>query len=66
MDKEVLSTIQYVEIFPVIALAIFFIFFIVMLVRVMRTNKAEQAMMASIPLSDGSVNTSIHNNSQDL
>ena len=53
MDKEVLGTIRNVDIFPIIALAIFFIFFAIMLVRVLRTKRTEEHVMADIPLHDG-------------
>lgn len=53
MDKEVLRTIENVDIFPVISLGIFFIFFIIMLVRVWRTDKQITDAMAAIPLTDG-------------
>jgi hypothetical protein len=55
MDKEVLRTIENVEIFPVISLGIFFIFFIIMLVRVWSTDKSINDAMAAIPLTDGQI-----------
>jgi cytochrome c oxidase cbb3-type subunit 4 len=52
MYKEVLRTIQGVEIYPLISLGIFFLFFIITLVRVLKTDKKEIQEMSNIPFSD--------------
>ncbi|MEO1806121.1 MAG: cbb3-type cytochrome c oxidase N-terminal domain-containing protein [Bacteroidota bacterium] len=50
--KEVLRSIDGIDLFPVIAIAIFFTFFVLLLIYVMRLKKEEVQHMASIPLED--------------
>ena len=50
MHKEVLSSIDGVSIFPVIAIIIFFIFFAILLIYVVRMDKKKIDEMASMPI----------------
>lgn len=50
MYKNVLESIQGVEIFPIISLAIFVLFFAAMLYKIIRMDKAMIKKMEALPL----------------
>ena len=50
MYKEVLSSIDGVSIFPVIAILVFFVFFVLLVVYVIRMDKSKIEEMASLPV----------------
>jgi cytochrome c oxidase cbb3-type subunit IV len=50
MYKEVLSRIEGIDVFPLIALVIFFTFFLVLIVWVFRLNRGYLDSMADMPL----------------
>lgn len=54
MISKVLNDMNGVGIYPVMTLVIFFTIFSVMLVKVMLRRKSEDALMAALPLEDGS------------
>ncbi len=53
MYKNVLQTIENIEIWPVISLIIFFIFFLAILIYVLKVDKNYIKMMKEMPLNDG-------------
>lgn len=55
MYKNVLESIQGVEIFPIISLAIFVIFFAVMLYKIIRMDKAMIKKMEALPLDSNNI-----------
>jgi hypothetical protein len=59
MYKDVLRSMEGVELFPVIAILIFIAFFIVLLVYVIRLDKREVRQMAAIPLEDSPAPSSL-------
>ena len=52
MYRNILQTIEDIEIWPVIGLVIFFIFFLVVVFRVMRTDKNFIDKMKHLPFDD--------------
>lgn len=54
MYKQVLETVENIEIWPIIALIIFFVFFLGVLIFVIRTDKDHIRKMEDLPLHDGS------------
>jgi cytochrome c oxidase cbb3-type subunit 3 len=54
MHKDILNSIYGVEIFPIIALIIFFIVFISIIIWVMKLDKSRIEKMSLLPLEDGS------------
>lgn len=56
MYKNVLETMQGIEIYPLISLAIFFTFFVVLLVWVIRMKKSDIDEISRIPLEDDAPN----------
>ncbi len=50
MHKEVISSIDGVSIFPVIAILVFFVFFVILVVYVIRMDKNKIDEMASLPI----------------
>ena len=50
MYKEVLRSIDGVEIYPIVALLIFFPFFLAVVVRALTTDKEKLRQMAMLPL----------------
>lgn len=54
MHKDILNSINGVEIFPIIALIIFFIVFISIIIWVMKLDKSRIEKMSLLPLEDGS------------
>jgi hypothetical protein len=56
MYKQILQTIQNVEVWPLISLVIFFVFFVGILVKVILTDKTFIKKMEELPLDDGTVN----------
>ena len=56
MYKQILQTIQNVEVWPLISLVIFFVFFVGILVKVILTDKTFINKMEELPLDDGTVN----------
>jgi len=62
MYKEILRSISHIEIFPVVAILIFFIFFVALFVWVMRMDKRHLSHMSQLPLEeDPTGNTSSQN-----
>lgn len=60
MYKEVLRTIEGVELFPSISLILFFTFFILLIVYLVRTGKHHWDYAANLPLdSDETINQKI-------
>ena len=56
MYKQILQTIQNVDIWPAISLVIFFLFFVGILIKVALTDKKFIKKMEDMPLDDGTVN----------
>ena len=56
MYKQILESIQGVDIWPVISLVIFFIFFVGILVKVAFIDKKFIKKMEEMPLDDGADN----------
>ena len=54
MYKQILESIQDVDIWPVISLVIFFVFFVGILVKVAFIDKKFVKKMEDMPLDDGS------------
>ena len=54
MYKDILNSINGVEIFPIIALIIFFIVFISMIIWVIKLDKTRIKKMSLLPLEDTS------------
>ncbi len=54
MYKDILNSINGVEIFPIIALIIFFIVFISMIIWVIKLDKTRIKKMSLLPLKDTS------------
>jgi cytochrome c oxidase cbb3-type subunit 4 len=52
MKKEILSSIEHVEIYPIISLLIFVIFFVGMFIWVIRVDKKYINHMKEMPLND--------------
>ena len=52
MYRTILESISGIEIWPVIALVIFFVFFVGMLIWVFRLKKEDVSAMANIPLEE--------------
>jgi cbb3-type cytochrome oxidase subunit 3 len=65
MYKNVLQTIENVEIWPVISLIIFFLFFLGVLVYILRADKNHINKMKEMPLDDGTFNDSMNDKIQD-
>lgn len=62
MHKELLRSIENIEIYPIISLLIFVLFFVGMFIWVVRVDKAYVDHMKSMPLSDEPKNESGHEN----
>ena len=56
MYKQILQSIQNVDVWPVISLVIFFIFFVGILIKVALIDKKFIKKMKDMPLDDGTVN----------
>ena len=56
MYRQILQSIQNVDIWPVISLVIFFVFFVGILIKVALTDKKFIKKMKEMPLDDGTVN----------
>ncbi len=56
MYKQILESIQDVDIWPVISLVIFFIFFVGILIKVAFIDKKFIKKMEEMPLDDGAEN----------
>ena len=52
MYKNYFQDIQYIEVGPVIGLAIFFVFFVVLVYLVVKADKGFIAKMKNLPLED--------------
>ncbi|PSL04866.1 CcoQ/FixQ family Cbb3-type cytochrome c oxidase assembly chaperone [Cecembia rubra] len=57
MKKEILSSIENVEIYPIISLLIFVIFFIGMFIWVIRVDKSYINHMKDMPFNDKTQNS---------
>lgn len=57
MYKNVLQSIEHIEIWPVISFVIFFIFFLCLLLWVFTTDKKEIQQLEMLPLEDTSAET---------
>jgi cytochrome c oxidase cbb3-type subunit IV len=58
MKKDILSSIENIEIYPIISLLIFVIFFVGMFIWVIRVDKKYIDHMKEMPLEDESKNDS--------
>ncbi len=56
MYKQILQTIQNVDIWPAISLVIFFVFFVGILIKVALIDKKFVKKMEDMPLDDGTIN----------
>ena len=56
MYKQILQSIQNVEIWGIISLIIFFLFFVGILIRVVLIKKDRIREMEEMPLDDGTIN----------
>jgi hypothetical protein len=56
MYKQILQSIQNVEIWPIISLVMFFVFFVGILVKVLLIKKKFIRKMENMPLDDGTIN----------
>jgi hypothetical protein len=56
MYKQILQSIQNVEIWPIISLVMFFVFFVGILIRVLLIKKKFIRKMENMPLDDGTIN----------
>jgi len=56
MYKQILQSIQNVEVWPIISLVIFFVFFIGILIKVILIDKNHIKKMEDMPLDDGTNN----------
>ncbi len=54
MYKQILRTIEYIEIWPIISLVIFFLFFIGVLIYVLTTDQEFINKMKKMPLDEAS------------
>ncbi|GAA0878340.1 hypothetical protein GCM10009119_13080 [Algoriphagus jejuensis] len=52
MYKEILRSIENIEIYPIISLIIFLLFFVSMFIWVVKTPKSHIKHMESLPLDD--------------
>ncbi len=64
MYKNVLESMQGIEIYPLISLAIFFTFFVVLLVWVIRMKKSDIDEISRIPLEDDAPNNILNMDSK--
>ncbi len=64
MYKEVLRSIENIEIWPVIALAIFFTFFVLLLWKVFSTSKEKIEYVENLPLHDEGIHESQNRSKQ--
>lgn len=62
MHKELLRSIEDIEIYPIISLLIFVLFFIGMFIWVIRVDKTYVNHMKSMPFNDEPKNESSHEN----
>jgi hypothetical protein len=62
MYKNVLQTIENIEIWPIISLIIFFIFFLGVLIYIIRVDKNYIKRMKEMPLDDHTYNHSTTEN----
>ncbi|WP_209331596.1 cbb3-type cytochrome c oxidase subunit 3 [Lunatimonas salinarum] len=60
MHKEILRSIENIEIYPIISLLIFVLFFVGMFIWVIRVDKAYVNEMKSMPFNDKSKNETSH------
>ena len=56
MYKQILESVQNVEIWPTISLVIFFVFFVLLIIWVIRTDKKYIQKMKELPMNDGTLN----------
>lgn len=64
MYKNVLESMQGIELYPLISLAIFFTFFVVLLVWVIRMKKSDIDEISRIPLEDDAPNNILNMDSK--
>ncbi|AWW32383.1 cbb3-type cytochrome c oxidase subunit 3 [Echinicola strongylocentroti] len=60
MQKEILSSIENVEVYPIISLLVFVLFFVGMGWWVLRTDKQYIEHMKSLPMDEGHQNEESH------
>ena len=58
MYKDVLRSIEGIDLYPVISLVIFVLFFTSVFLWVLRMRKAEARALAELPLNDGTLSSS--------
>jgi len=56
MYRQILQSIQNIEIWPVISLVLFFLIFIGILIKVILIDKKHIRKMEELPLDDGTIN----------
>lgn len=61
MYKDVLSRMEGVDLFPLIALIIFFTFFVLLIVWVVRLKRGYVDSMANMPLDEEDASTAVEN-----
>ncbi|MFN2372723.1 MAG: cbb3-type cytochrome c oxidase subunit 3 [Cyclonatronaceae bacterium] len=59
MYKDVLSRMEGIDLFPLIALVIFFTFFVLLIVWVIRLNRSYVDSMANMPLDEEEPSTAV-------
>ena len=52
MYRNILQSMENIEIWPIIGLVIFFVCFLVVLIRVLRTDKKYNDKMKNLPFND--------------
>jgi hypothetical protein len=56
MYRQILQSIQDIEIWPIISLVLFFLIFVGILIKVMLIDKKHIRKMKELPLDDGTIN----------
>lgn len=59
MYKEILRSIDNIEVYPIISLIIFFLFFVSMFIWVIKTPKEHVKHMESLPFDDQEATTNL-------
>lgn len=52
MYRNILQSIEDIQVWPIIGLVIFFVFFVVVVIRVLKTDKAFTEKMKNLPFDD--------------
>lgn len=62
MHKEILRSIENIEIYPIISLVIFVLFFLGMFIWVIQVDRVYVDQMKNLPLNDEPKNNASHEN----